>query len=131
MPLRFSNTEGLARLQSFADRHGGSILSTAYETLEGRYLCRCATGHEWTARGSSITQGRWCPECSHARKRSGIEEFRSQIEAQGGTLLEEEYRGSLALHMVRCAAGHEWETTPNRVQRGAWCPVCYRERRKG
>jgi len=24
----------------------------------------------------------------------------------------------------RCAEGHEWSALPERIRRGAWCPMC-------
>lgn len=124
---RHADEVGLALLREEAKKRGGEILSTNYIGMAGRYRCRCAAGHEWDALGLAITQGRWCKLCHYENRKVGHEQLlRARIKNRGGTLLAEKYEGALHPVRIRCALGHEWVSTPNRVQRGSWCPDCLR-----
>ena len=43
---------------------------------------------------------------------------------RGGQCLSEAYKTNRTKLLWRCAADHEWETTPGHVLRGHWCPEC-------
>jgi very-short-patch-repair endonuclease len=64
--------DGLRRLQTAAESHGGSCLTTVYSGIGKKYLFRCQKGHEWEACGEPIlakNNGTWCPHCSHSISR--------------------------------------------------------------
>lgn len=65
-----------------------------------------------------------------AKSASAWIEFKSRVEAQGGTVLEPEWLGSGVKHHVRCAESHDNYPTPNSVQQGhGICRKCYLDNR--
>jgi hypothetical protein len=52
--------------------------------------------------------------------------FRIAVEAKGGALLEEAYKGYHRGHLIRCPCGNEWNGSPASIFRGCWCPACAR-----
>jgi hypothetical protein len=44
--------------------------------------------------------------------------------SNGGECLSQAYLGNRTPLNFRCAAGHEWVTTPTVIFRGHWCPKC-------
>jgi len=54
--------------------------------------------------------------------------FQNAIEAKGGTLLEDAYKGFHQGHLIRCVCGNEWNGSPASIFRGCWCPACARMR---
>lgn len=52
--------------------------------------------------------------------------FRIAVEAKGGALLDEAYKGYHRGHLIRCGCGHEWNGSPATIFRGCWCPACGR-----
>jgi len=47
---------------------------------------------------------------------------------KSGLCISNEYINAKTKLNWRCAQGHEWEATPNSIQKGSWCPVCSRTR---
>lgn len=62
--------------------------------------------------------------------RSILEELKEIAQAKGGSLLSDGYLGDRINLRWRCNVGHEWETKPNGIKGGAWCPFCYGNVRK-
>lgn len=54
-----------------------------------------------------------------------LQEIRDIAAAQGGSLLDVEYKGAHEKHRFRCAVGHEWLQTISSVKGGHWCRECY------
>jgi hypothetical protein len=44
---------------------------------------------------------------------------------RGGICLSPTYQGFNAKHVIRCAAGHEWEALCANILRGSWCIRCH------
>jgi len=59
-----TRAEALDRIRNFAKRFGGSCLATRYKNIATLVRWRCAEGHEWEARPSTVQKGHWCPICS-------------------------------------------------------------------
>lgn len=120
----------LDKLHELARQRGGVCLSSTYHGTAARYAFRCALGHEWLARPQTIKAGSWCPPCDEAargmamRLPDGLQRLQDKASARGGECLSGAYLGTAAKYGFRCAKGHEWEATGNRVLRGAWCQVC-------
>ncbi len=130
--------DGLQQLQKIAERHGGLCLSDHYTGANERYRFQCARGHQWETQGSTVMRGGWCGPCAHQEKSQrrrladGLTRLRDAAAAKGGECLAEHYVGSNMKYRFRCARGHEWESTGNRILRGAWCFVCtHLDRRHG
>ena len=53
-----------------------------------------------------------------------IQKIRELAKERGGACLSMTYVNAVTKLRWRCAEGHEWKTTANAVQQGAWCPTC-------
>lgn len=51
-------------MKKLATSKGGRFLSKRWRGTGTKHKWGCALGHIWNATPNSITQGRWCPECS-------------------------------------------------------------------
>lgn len=121
--------QGLERLQAVAAERGGQLLSTEYQTRSSKYRFRCARGHEWTTWGHLVLGGAWCWHCANLAKRRTIEDMQAIAAERGGRCLSTEYHGNRVKLTWQCSRGHVWDSMPNTVvNRGAWCPNCFRLR---
>lgn len=55
-----------------------------------------------------------------------IEEMQEIAESRGGECLSTAYISSKTKLRWRCAKGHEWESVPDNILAGKWCPICRR-----
>jgi hypothetical protein len=124
----------LTALQEIAAQKGGGCLSDDYVNSSHRLRWKCASGHEWLARASSIRAGHWCPVC--ARNQSlRLDEMRQVARERGGECLSTNYKnGCTPLRWV-CRYGHHWKACAANVKngrrrKGSWCPECYNWRRR-
>lgn len=63
----------IGQMREIANARGGACLSESLKNKDSKLLWRCAHGHEWEARASSVKGGGWCPHCAKkARKGSRI-----------------------------------------------------------
>lgn len=53
-----------------------------------------------------------------------MQSIRETAAAKGGACLAAAYANSHGPLPMRCAAGHQWTSTANRLRRGHWCPTC-------
>jgi len=44
--------------------------------------------------------------------------------AKGGKCLSDKYINARMKLLWECAEGHRWETTPDNIKQGKWCPIC-------
>jgi hypothetical protein len=54
-----------------------------------------------------------------------LQDLQDTATQRGGACLSKVYLGSMVKHLWRCARGHEWRATPNRVRVGSWCLDCW------
>jgi hypothetical protein len=108
-------------MRRLAAAKGGRCLSEEYANPSTHLLWQCKEGHKWKAKPSNIKSGKWCPFCAGF----GMKDLAAQ---HGGQCLSEVYKGMSARLLWQCAAGHKWETSPNGVQQGRWCPQCARSK---
>ena len=120
---------GLERMRGFAARRGGCCLSELYKNVMTKLLWACAKGHRWKATPNSIVRGSWCPDCS-GRKRKTLRHMQELAARRGGLCLSESYKNVMTKLLWACAKGHRWETQPNCIRDGNWCPFCAKERRR-
>ena len=116
--------EGMRRL---AEARGGVCLSSEYRGSTVHLQWRCSNGHVWSARPTTISQGKWCAACAVRRGPSdkhSIDSLRAFAQARGGDCLSEHYLGVSGKLLWRCALGHEWEAAPKGVLGGRWCREC-------
>jgi hypothetical protein len=53
-----------------------------------------------------------------------LQVLQAMAATKDGQLLSTHYLGSGRPLAWRCAAGHDWNATPNSIQQGTWCPYC-------
>jgi hypothetical protein len=115
-------------MRALAKKRHGKCLSDAYRNAHTALLWKCERGHVWKARPNFVQQGGWCPVCAIERRsstrRHDIDAMQVLAQNRGGMCVSAEYVGSAEKLRWHCANGHEWETTPNQIQRGSWCPRC-------
>ncbi|WP_426158884.1 zinc-ribbon domain-containing protein [Pseudomonas sp. TSRC2-2] len=63
-----SMRSNIKNMRIMAQARGGKCLSEDYVDASTKLQWQCSVGHTWRAIPHSITQGRWCPECSHMAK---------------------------------------------------------------
>ncbi len=113
----------IEEMRDLAIARGGKCLSTEYVDSRSKLLWQCARGHRWQALPSSVVQGSWCPACAH-NQRLGLSEFHDLAASRGGECLSCTYVNERTYLRWRCAEGHRWNATPEKVKRGSWCPTC-------
>ncbi len=116
----------LEEIRATAAARGGKCLSPAYGDGKRSLLWECSKGHRWQASANSIRQGHWCPFCVGLGKT--IDDMKNLAAQHGGQCLSPVYRDGNTKLLWQCQAGHKWETTPNNVQQGHWCPECGRSK---
>jgi hypothetical protein len=82
------------------------------------------------------TRGTNCVVCQveHARRHGGwkarpstetfLEEIRKIVTNRAGVLLSTEYVSAKTKESVLCRDKHDFETTPDNLRQGRWCPEC-------
>ncbi len=121
--------ERMSDIQAMARSHGGECLDETYHGSNAKYRFRCARGHEWSAWGHQVLDGKWCWHCANLARRLTIEDMQAIAAERGGQCLSTEYHGTSVKLTWQCALGHVWDTRPSTViYRGAWCPNCFRLR---
>lgn len=124
----------LNELDRIAARNGGQCLSLEYVNSSLPLQWKCALGHLWHARATSIRAGRWCPACAH-NQRLSLQDMQGIAHERGGRCLSTRYENGRTPLMWECKRGHRWKALPARVKngfrrRGTWCPKCYSLRRR-
>lgn len=123
----------LQEMNNIAARKSGHCLSAAYLGSAKPLRWRCALGHEWDARPSSIKSGNWCPHCARNRKLE-FEQMRQIARERGGRCLSTAYRNGRTPLLWECSQRHRWRTRPANIKggtrkKGSWCFECYNTRR--
>ena len=126
--LNIYSPEKLKELQEIAKERGGFCLSKRYVNSQTKLQWKCKEGHIWEAGPSNIKTGHWCPSC-YGNVKLSIEEMYKLAEEKGGKCLSENYNGINSKLKWQCKEGHIWETTPSKIKRGSWCPVCVNKRK--
>ena len=127
---RFHGKQNLEAMSSLAISRGGACLAATYLGSKVKLTWECKFGHRWNALPSSVVQGTWCPVCAR-NQRLSLRIFQDLATKRGGTCLSQIYLNERFVLRWRCANGHEWETAPAKIRRGAWCPKCANDRRRG
>jgi hypothetical protein len=122
----------IEELQRIAEERGGKCLSKKYINNYTKLKWRCKEGHKWEAISTSIKYAKtWCPVCAKKiledKLKLTIEEMQQIAKARGGKCLSKEYIDCRTKLKWRCKEGHEWETTPDSIKRGTWCPYCHKK----
>ncbi len=57
-------------------------------------------------------------------RKSNLLDQQLRAKLHGGKCLSTEYMNSSTKMTWQCSRGHIWETKPNKIQQGQWCPYC-------
>lgn len=122
-----------------AHARGGVCLSSTYKNSLEHLRWQCAEGHQWRAplhnvRSTASRRGSWCPQCACARRTlqrqlAGLEVAKQEASARGGWCLSKTYGNQHLPLEWRCSQGHHWTMPLRRIMKGAWCPLCHRDKK--
>lgn len=120
-------------LRRLAALRGGKYMSRESVRSSQRAVWKCAFGHVWEARVSSIRAGQWCPVCAH-NQRLGLDQMQRIARERGGRCMSRHYKNGRTPLLWECGNWHRWRASPTNVKGGArkkgtWCPECYNARR--
>lgn len=116
-------------MHQLAQGRGGKCLSGKYINSTTHLTWQCSEGHTWNATPDNVKWGSWCPKCAK-NSRKTIEDMYKIAEEHGGKCLSTKYKNSNTPLKWECAKGHTWETKPNTIINGTWCPKCAKNSRK-
>lgn len=105
---------------------GAELLEPGWLGARTKHHCLCAAGHDCYPRPNSLQQGNGvCWLCSGRNADVAEAGFRARVEALGGVVLYDEWRGANQPHHIRCNAGHDAYPHPGGVQQGGGiCGIC-------
>lgn len=121
--LFYSESPILNELRAFALKNKGLLISNFYINSKTALEWQCHKKHIWKAKPNSIKNGSWCPVCAGTVRKT-INDMKELAEKKGGLCLSENYVNSKTKLLWQCDKGHIWETIPNVIVNGRWCPEC-------
>lgn len=114
----------ILEMQKIAIAKGGLCLSHYYVNSKIKLLWQCSCGHQWFATPFSIkVRKSWCPHCAGTQP-LGMEAMHILARKSDGKCLSEEYKNCKTKMLWQCKYGHEFESTPDNIKQGRWCPHC-------
>jgi len=124
--------DSIEDMHKLAAQHGGKCLSQTYTNSRTKLQWQCKEGHTWEKSPDAVKKGSWCAQCrTNERQAYHLKEMQDIAAQKGGKCLSEKYTHNQAKLTFQCNEGHVWQTTPAIIKSaGAWCPVCFRHRRK-
>jgi hypothetical protein len=118
------NKNRLESLKAIAREKGGECLTDNIIHRTSKIKLRCASGHTWEATYYAITHGAWCDACLREKARiKHVESVLKIVRDKGGEILTDYFNSSSNIK-IKCASGHEWETTGRKILNGNWCKEC-------
>lgn len=119
----------IKEMNEIATEKGGKCISSVYINAKEYLLWECKEGHKWKASPNNIkNNGRWCPKC--AGKLKSIIDMEILAKEKLGKCLSEKYINAKTKLKWKCSEGHIWESIPDSIIRGSWCPICCRKNKK-
>jgi hypothetical protein len=121
-------TLSVNKLQEYAARHGGELLTTAYQNMHQALSWKCSEGHVFEAQFNNMSRrNQWCLVCEgRAKKRQFNQETAREFFASKGLELIDTYRGVGHAHKTKCNnCGRIKNTRINLIRKGTNpCPGC-------
>jgi hypothetical protein len=118
----------LERINARAQERGGTCISKTYVNQLADLQFHCEHGHKFATSWNRLQAGVWCPTCRRLypskHEPMDISEMAEWVERLGGECLSPRYEGAHHKYQFLCRAGHNWETRPSGLKKGAWCPEC-------
>ncbi|WP_053180882.1 zinc-ribbon domain-containing protein [Sunxiuqinia dokdonensis] len=119
--------EGILEMHKIAFAKGGKCLSHYYVNSRIKLLWQCEKGHQWFATPFSIkVRESWCPHCAGTQP-LGIDAMHVLARERGGKCLSKEYKNCKTKMLWQCKHGHRFQSTPDNIKQGRWCPHCRAE----
>jgi hypothetical protein len=120
-------------MREIAKSRGGKCLSKKYINNNTNLSWQCSNGHIWKAVPSNVKSGKWCPKCAIQKRvnsqRGNIKKMQELAKRKNGKCLSKEYINAHIKLRWKCDKKHVFNATPNKIQRGSWCPKCEIQRR--
>jgi len=113
----------LADMHKMASERKGKCMSTEYINSGIKLSWQCSKGHMFESTQEDVKQGHWCPTCAGVKK-SNIVEMIKVAEKLGGKCLSTKYTNARTRLTWQCSNGHIWNSAPDSVKQGHWCPQC-------
>jgi hypothetical protein len=121
------SVDQLKRLRKALVPYGLKLLSEEWEGWHAQYRIRCRRGHEVSRSGAHLLYHLvTCPSC---REDEALRKLRDFARQAGGKCITNRYAGRKARYRFVCRHGHEFEKSPESLERGSWCIVCSRAER--
>jgi very-short-patch-repair endonuclease len=101
-----------------------------------KYLFECECGHNFESSPNNITKGNWCPYCANKKlcdKEDCKQCFEKSIAShekakfwskENELTATQVFKGSIKKYLFECKCGHNFESSPNDINFGSWCPYC-------
>ncbi len=107
---------------------GGKCLSSSYINGQTNLRWQCAKGHEWLANPSGIVNSKtWCPQCAKNAPKK-IEDMQNIAHLKGGKCLSVKFINVKEPLKWLCKMGHVWNSNPDNIIGGSWCPECAKKK---
>jgi hypothetical protein len=114
----------IEEMQAIAEERGGECLSKKYINSETKLIWKCEHGHQWESTPLSVKyRESWCPYCAKNRAYT-IKDMQSLAKDNGGICLSKNYVNVKTKLIWKCENNHVWESTPDNIKKGRWCPHC-------
>ncbi|WP_244137043.1 zinc-ribbon domain-containing protein [Burkholderia pyrrocinia] len=118
----------LGRLHAVAAGLGWRCLSDTWGGYQARYEFECEKGHPFMRNAAALLYRGEQARCDACEEAEIEKRWLKAVAMRCGHLLNGPFRGLSERYRLRCAEGHEWETTGELIHRGKWCPECGRVR---
>lgn len=112
----------IEEMKKIAILRGGHCLSNQYINAKTKLKWRCSKGHIWEATPNKIKIGSWCPYCIGMYQT--IHDMYKLANSRNGECLSDEFIDAKTKLKWKCSEGHTWESTPDNIKSGSWCPYC-------
>lgn len=114
----------LKRLKKIALERNGKCLSANYKSIKQKLLWECQKGHTWFATPFSIKiRKSWCPVCA-GNQPLGMTVMYKLAKKNKGKCLSTMYENCKTKMLWQCRNGHQFQSTPDNIKQGKWCPIC-------
>lgn len=114
----------IGEMRQIAKERNGECLSDRYEGFTVKLTWKCEHGHIWKAVPAAVIgkQKTWCPYCYGRHKT--VDYLHALAAKRDGLCFATTLKTMKTKVSWQCKLGHRFETTPERVQSGAWCSEC-------
>jgi hypothetical protein len=114
-----------AAFRARVEELGGEVLYESWRGAQKGHRVRCASGHENAPSPTNVQRGGGiCRTCAGNDPKAAEAAFRARLAEVGATLVEPEWRGAIARHEAKCAAGHTCYPIPHKLPQNRVCTKC-------